>query len=319
MNLANANLGEQQKISLDDVQDLKFLERRESINFDTMSACIQDYSPCSCEAGVDSIIVVCVNTSVIEIQNVFKSTNDLQIFAFYMETTSPTTSYVLPLDFLANKRVLNIALLSEVFTFPRPSLIIDPLAFRFTRRNTVSFRMENWDLKSQSDFNFLNEFEVLEELYIHRSVNINGFQSLPDLPALTALYILSCPSLTDIPFPDLTPARLKLLVVASSHLDDQATSNILISVGASSSANSIEHIDFNDNGITNIPRQFRSFSKLNVLNLSRNKILTIPQYSLIFTTTPVISIDLSYNGVASIESGAFEGSLFSLTSAAVLA
>ncbi len=307
MDLANANnLGNHLIPAY--VNGVSFREGRVSITENARSNCSQDYFPCSCEAGIDSIVIVCVNRSVTEIQHVFKSTYDLEVFAFYMETTSPSTKYQLPIDFLANKHVLNIALLSKVFTFPRPSLLIDPSAFRFTRRNTKTFRIENWDLGSQEDFGFLNEFEILEELYIHRNANISGFSRLPVLPALTTLYILSCPTLTEIIFPDLTPARLKRLIVASNRLDDTTVSEILVSVGASSSANSIEQLDFDDNRLSSVPRQIRSFSQLNFLNLSRNNLSVIHTYSLIFSA-PVVAIDLSYCGITFIETGAFEGNI----------
>ena len=110
----------------------------------------------------------------------------------------------LPADFLGNTSVTSLSLSMDVFS-KRPSLVIDPLALRSSQNSLTEFSVSKFDFGLQTDFNFLNGINNLEELWISKITNFTAFQYLPPLPSLQKLTVTSCPSeLDEIPFPDLS-------------------------------------------------------------------------------------------------------------------
>lgn len=138
-----------------------------------------------------------------------------------------------------------------------------------------------------------------------------AFQYLPPLPTLELLNVENCTNLNKIVFPDVSPAKLKTLYLQYNDvLDEKVANEIIAKVAASTSANSLEHIDMSYNPhLMSIPKQVSSaFPKLNFLSLNYDSISHIPASSFVFSV-PVTYIDLVGNGIKTIESGAFKGNI----------
>lgn len=274
--------------------------------------CSENYFPCFCYREFPSkIYVVCTEVTVKNVQNVFSRTTDSEIFYFEFEPVYSADNVItLPADFLIDKRISNISIitysLDEEGT--KRQLVIDPLAFRSSQNHTIYFELYDWDMSLQTDFSFLTGFHSLVTLQLSFNSNMQAFQYLPPLPSLIELSIKQCRSLSETAFPDLTPARLTYLSITDCALGD-ASDDLLSSVAASTSVESLEYIDLSKNAIEIIPREVPlAFPKLNSLDLSANAISRILSSSLAFTSS-VFSLDLTenYHDKFIIESGAFQG------------
>ena len=140
----------------------------------------------------------------LKLSETYSSTSTHQYrFEFY-PLADDTNTIFLPADFLGNTSVTSLSLSMEVFS-KRPSLVIDPLALRSSQNSLTEFSVSKFDIGLQTDFNFLNGINNLEELWISKITNFTAFQYLPPLPLLQKLTVTSCPSeLNEIPFPDLS-------------------------------------------------------------------------------------------------------------------
>lgn len=250
--------------------------------------------------------------SVQDIQDVFFRT---QTFRLYLVTLSPSfipdpssgSSIIsLPGDLLQDKRAENIFLICPPNASPSIGLTIDPAAFEFTRFDTSVFGILNCDLAAQTDMQFLTDFSVLNTLRFENTLNLQVIESLPSLPALKKLIISGCTGLDEkVAFPDLTPARLQRLYLNGNALSDQTANGILVSVGSSSSASSLQELILANDGLTRIPR-IASFSKLSVYDVSYNVVPFMSQLTLDFGAV-VTLVSLKSNSLTAIEGGAFQG------------
>ena len=274
----------------------------------------QDYSPCSC--SLDSIdsnnkLIYCNSVSVQTVRDVFQRVNDPEIFTLGWAEPLPdgeTNTISLPPDFLGNTRVTSYIYIEN--SYPNcPNLVIDPLAFRSSQNSLTGFYLSFLDFGLQKDFSFLNGFEKLEELSIYSLHNLTAFQYLPPLPSLQTLSVRSCPSeLNQIPFPDLSPEKLKYLELDSSEISDEKADEIVAKLAASTSADSLEALYLYGNSLTRIPSQVGSaFPKLKTVFLNHNNISHIPSFSLTFVSRYLEELSLSENGIKTIEIGAFRG------------
>ena len=129
----------------------------------------------------------------------------------------------------------------------------------------------------------MNGFNGLEELVINRADNLAAFQYLPPLPSLQVLFVWYCPELNQIPFPDLSSAKLKELVLWNNEISNEKADEIMDKLVDTNSADSLEKLDLTGNYLTRIPSRVRSaFPKLKNIFLADNSILHIPSYSLTF-------------------------------------
>ena len=150
-----------------------------------------------------------VSVETVRDRDVLQRVNDPEICTLHWSFLSAdaTNTIFLPADFLGNTSVTSLSLSMEVFS-KRPSLVIDPLALRSSQNSLTEFSVSKFDFGLQTDFNFLNGINNLEELWISKITNFTAFQYLPPLPSLQKLTVTSCPSeLNEIPFPDLSPSN----------------------------------------------------------------------------------------------------------------
>ena len=274
----------------------------------------KDYSPCSCSVDSNQFSVSCYGVSVQTVRDVFLRVNDPEIYELRWTQPLPddeTNAISLPPDFLGNTRVTSYIYIQNTYSYPMncPNLVIDPLAFRSSQNSLTGFYLSFLDFGLQKDFSFLNGFEKLEELSIYSLHNLTAFQYLPPLPSLQTLSVRSCPSeLNQIPFPDLSPEKLKYLELDSSEISDEKADEIVAKLAASTSADSLEALYLYGNSLTRIPSQVGSaFPKLKTVFLNHNNISHIPSFSLTFVSRYLEELSLSENGIKTIEIGAFRG------------
>ncbi|KAI9554611.1 hypothetical protein GHT06_019884 [Daphnia sinensis] len=268
------------------------------------SACPEDYSPCSCDLTSNGLEVVCADISIENIQDVFYRTRSLFLYSVSLTASTSSGTVTLPADVLKDKRAQHIYL-SCPSTLPKLNLVIDSASFEFTRFNTSIFEIHDCDLSAQADMNFLNGFVVLHTLRIVNTWTFDAIGSLPTLPAIKELTISRCTGLGNVPFPDLTPARLERLYLDGNSLNDDQVNNILISIGSSSSSSSMEQLSLADNALTRVPR-IAAFSQLVTYNVSNNDIPYMSLSTLIFSS-PVHFLGLKNVSLTAIEGGAFQG------------
>lgn len=297
--------------------------------------CIENYRPCTCQISdypsspnAIEIEVFCIEVLTQRVQEVFQSIGDPEISLLYYDHWNDFENVVsLPEDFLGNTSAKEIKI--EIPSTYQQNLVVHPFAFRASQNYTISFEIRGYDLSLQHNFSFLDGFNSLEGLSInfagdisalkHLPVlsslqtlrissdagNISAIQYLPPLPSLQSLYVGGCTDLNK--FPDLTPAKLKKLSLIDDSIDDEKANNIITSLVASTSADSLELMSFMYNDLNTIPNLLPSaFTNLSTLYLSNNNISHLPYQSLVFAS-PVTDIDLSYNALTAIEGGAYKG------------
>ncbi|XP_057376104.1 nyctalopin-like [Daphnia carinata] len=269
-------------------------------------ACPEDYSPCSCNLSSNGLEIVCADVSIGDIQDVFYRTQSLFLYSVSLTATSSSGTVILPADVLKDKRAQHIYLGCPSIS-PKLSLVINAASFEFTRFNTSIFEIHDCDLSTQADMNFLKGFVVLHTLRIVNTWNVEAIENLPTttLPGIKELTISSCTGLGNVPFPDLTPARLEWLYLDGNNLNDVQVNNILISIGSSSSSSSMEHLSIANNALNKVPR-IAAFSQLVTYDVSYNDIPYMSLSTLIFSS-PVRFLGLKSVSMTAIEGGAFQG------------
>ena len=286
----------------------------------TATYCKQNNSTCSCDFMLNLIAVDCQDVSVESIRDEFQRLNDPNIYAFsgYLSSDGVTDIISLPADFLGNTSVTSAIYIDlrwrgpwhSIYEDKYPNLVINPLAFRASQKSlSREFKVSNVDFGFQKDFNFLNGFNKLEELYISNIHNLTAFQYLPPLPSLQYLSVRNCPSeLNQIPFPDLRSAKLKSLELWENEISDEKADEIVAKLAASTSANSLEELSLYSNSLTRIPSQVGSaLPKLKEILLDNNKISHISSSSINVTSSNLKKLNLYENGIKTIERGAFVG------------
>ena len=291
------------------------IDGKGKIGGQTRTDCVQDYAPCSCYMDSDNqIFVDCQGVSIQNARDMFLRVNDTEIYSLSWSDPLADARYTygLPADFLGNTSVTGYIYiecdLNSNYVSAKKKLVIDPLAFRSSQNSLTGFFLYFFDFGLQKDFNFLNGFNKLEELYISNINNLTAFQYLPPLPSLQKLNVHRCPDLNHIPFPDLSPAKLKNLDLYDNEINDQTADEIVAKLAASTSADSLEGLYLDANSLTRIPSRIgSSFLKLKNIYLSWNNISHIPPSSLTFVSPYLENLALFEIGIQTIESGAFQG------------
>ena len=290
----------------------------EPINPEPIEKCAQDYSPCSCDLiNKNKVSVHCTSVSVESIRDAFLRINDPEIYSLTIYRFLPdyTNTISLQADFLGNTRVTAEVVIDGTTYWDKtsstfipdyskiPDLVIHPSAFQSSQNSLMSFKVSNFDLGLQKDFNFLKGFNRLEELDIYRTNNLTAFQYLPQLPSLQTFKVGGCnENCSDIvAVPDLCPTNLKTC--------DQQADEIVAKLAASTSADSLEVLNLIFNSVTRIPSQVGSaFTKLKKVDIEDwNSISHISSSSLTFVSPYLKDLYLYSNGIKTIESGAFQG------------
>ena len=170
------------------------------------------------------------------------------------------------------------------------------------------FYVSDFDFGLQKDLNFLNGFNKLEHLSFDSIYNLTAFQYLPPLHLLQALEINACPDLNQIPFPDLSPAKLNYLNLNGNKISGQKAEEIFVKLAASTSVDSLKTLYLSYNFLTSIPSQLGSaFPNLKTVYLDNNNISHIPSSSLNFASPYLEYLYLKKNQIKTIENDAFQG------------
>ena len=287
---------------------------KEANGGETRADCAQDYSPCSCIVDFNNGSLVnfvrCASVSVQNVRDVFQRVNEPEIYQLDLYPIADATNTIfLSADFLGNTSVTGKIYIKSISGYP--NLVIDPLAFSSSQNSLMWLYIDSdygFDFGLQKDFNILNGFNRLEGLYISHSTNFAAFQYLPPLPSLQILMIWYCPEINQIPFPDLSHAKLKDLSLYNNEISDGKADEIVSKLAASTSADSLGALILESNYLTRIPSQVGSvFPNLIYLFLRNNNISHIPSSSLTFASPYLMDLNLSTNGLKTIESGAFRG------------
>ena len=268
--------------------------------------CVQDYSPCSCSLDSNQISVSCLGISVETVRDVFLRVNDPEIYQLeFSPPADDTNTFSLSTDFLGNTSVSGAI---YIYGGNYPKLVIDPLAFRSSQNSLTFFSVENFDFGLQKDLNFLNGFNKLEHLSFDSIYNLTAFQYLPPLHSLQALEINACPDLNQIPFPDLSPAKLNYLNLNGNKISGQKAEEIFVKLAASTSVDSLKTLYLSYNFLTSIPSQLGSaFPNLKTVYLDNNNISHIPSSSLNFASPYLEYLYFKKNQIKTIENEAFQG------------
>lgn len=239
-----------------------------------------------------------------EVKEIFSSKTSA-VFELLEIDLRPAASDVdgIPLNVLGNKRARSISIRCPVPTF---ELKIHRDAFRFSQYDTSSMLIQYCDLSSMT-FSFLEDFDALNSLSVTSSTGLNRcFPTLRALPSLKSLSFYNSKGLVDlVSYPIPLISNLTLLDVGSNSLDDTTAYNLLDWVAGSSSG-SLDTIYMDSNQLTRVPPQVTVFNKLNILDLSYNRIGRINTGELTFSV-PVLRLYLSGNGIDTIRPGAFVG------------
>lgn len=250
--------------------------------------------------------VICENAAVAHIQEVFLRTSRTTFDTIRLNIL-PSDKEI-PEDILANKRAINLNIVSET-TEDFEVVKIDPNAFRSTKNFTKTIEMYGFDC-SQLDLTFLFGFDQLINLTLLSLTNIEySLPTLPPLPSLSFLDLTDVEGLEEMEiYPDLVNGLKYAAFVPDegSTWTDSTISNVLDWV-LLSSADSLEHLTLENNELlTKIPKQIASFKALSNLNLRHCHITNIKPGALTFSV-PVKTLILLDNWIKDIKPGAFQG------------
>jgi hypothetical protein len=276
--------------------------------------CSEDYSPCYCgDYPTFGLYIVCELVTIEAIVSVFNRTTDNDIFWLQLRPLPDLENrgVTLPADLLSGKRARAIDLYCpSVVTGNLYSLTIDPYALTSSENLIEYFYILGCDLSQQPDFNFLNGFNKLMNLYMYGSTNIQAFQNLPALPNLGTLSINQCTGLDSIEFPAQSLPKLQQVYLTDNHLDDLTAKQILTAMASSSSVDTVIVLSLAYNLLTQIPAQILSFVKLNDLSLSGNEIAFASSASLAFPASRMERLAMVNVSLNVIEPGALRGISF---------
>jgi hypothetical protein len=274
--------------------------------------CPEDYSPCYCgDYPTFGLYVVCELVSIDAIVSVFNRTTDNDIFWLQLRPLPDLDKrgVTLPADLLSGKRARAIDLYCpSVVTGNLYSLTIDPYALTSSEDLIEYFYILGCDLNQQADFNFLNGFNKLINLYMYGSTNVQAFQNLPELPNLATLSINQCTGLDTIDeFPAQSLPKLQQVYLTDNRLDDESAGRILTAMASSGSVDTVVVLSLAYNFLTQIPAQILSFTKLNDLSLSGNDIPFVSSASLALPASRMERLAMANVSLNVIESGALRG------------
>ena len=274
--------------------------------------CPEDYSPCYCgDYPTFGLYIVCELVTIDAIVSVFNRTTDNDIFWLQLRPLPDLDKrgVTLPADLLSGKRARAIDLYCpSVVTGNLYSLTIDPYALTSSEDLIEYFYILGCDLNQQADFNFLNGFNKLINLYMYGSTNVQAFQNLPELPNLATLSINQCTGLDAIDeFPAQSLPKLQQVYLTDNRLDDESAGRILTAMASSSSVDTVIVLSLAYNVLTQIPAQILSFTKLNDLSLSGNDIPFVSSASLALPASRMERLAMANVSLNVIASGALRG------------
>lgn len=270
------------------------------------AGCDANYSPCTCTLfGDRSVQLDCDQVSVQDVQDILNRTTTRDLYRFDWILPRAEVAANLPENFFSDKQSGIIRIACSLYSSTQ--LSIHPDAFRSSSGYTNQLILSDCDLEPLT-FEFLTDFQVLLQLNIYSSRNIQGLQNLPALPHLQEFDVFDCTGFDRFTtFPLNSSPVLETLKLNSNQLDDRVVSLILNAIAGSSSGGTLSYLSVSNNRLTLVPEQLSSLSQLASFYASDNNITFIGKGSLTFTDSVVRSIYLPHNSLAAIESEAFQG------------
>ena len=260
----------------------------------------QDYFPCRC--SVDSII--CSDSPISTIADIFKRKSYKTSQTMNLHLLLPPDGTFLPADLLSNHQITSkIIIICKDFISQRINIHQD--AFRSSRNFISEFKIFACDSKG-FDFLFMKDFRNMKSVEFNWNSNLHlaNWTSFPLLSSLTHFYIYDSNGLDEWTQFSFFHNRLSYFAMYNNYVGDECTSRILSWLLESPSAETLEVLILQDNGLTKIPEEILFFKNLKIIALNNNCITNIHRKS--FHSWPEVGLNLALNDIESIEDGAFE-------------
>ena len=153
---------------------------------------------------------------------------------------------------------------------------------------------------------FLAEFNQLEKITIHHSLNVQIF-NLPPLTSLIDLHIRRSTGLKSWTHFPLLANGLTRLVIEYCELNDEEMGRILNWIQSGPSNDTLLYIDLSGNALTRIPRQLHVFPHLIDIILEHQKEPGFSTISDLSFVVPIRILNLQSSHISDIEPDAFKG------------
>ena len=276
----------------------------------------QNFSPCHCQKTDFKFSAMCIEVPLATVTRIFKQIRAVDFDSFYFGLSPSDENKTIPADFIGNHtRIRHVILQCN----PKSeSLSLDPQAFRSSKNYTERLYLEGCNMSRTNFKNILNAFNAkkLMEIGFSQSSNVDliNWTSITPLTNMTALYFAGSHGLTGWKnFPNLTKG-LEKLELQNNFLHDEAMDRIL-NWTLKFSANTLESLFIQGNGLTKIPWQISKFKKISVLAFEDQREKGIPiifngSKALFFHGQPKICA--KRNKIIEIQPGALQGFNYSI-------
>ena len=295
--------------------------------------------------GSTFLDVFCTDVaSLVAVQSVFRRTTTKSISQFTLRI--PSTEAMIPADLLADKGARDIYIScsnestpltidSNAFNASKDYTIfmrfsscnLKTLNYTFLNNFNVLNTLSYYHFSNITDWTGLPEkLPSLRMIEVNNGTEFEGFQNLPvsSLPALNEFYVTNSPIFKHLPtimppnfiamavdncplfqqwdvLGSLTKIqRLTLNGFTSQNIEDALNSMLNL-------PNSLSILTLRRNGLARVPPHIRYYSKLQIVDLSYNNFSTFANESLAFNSIGLMTLTLTYDGVNTIESAAFQG------------
>lgn len=264
--------------------------------------CSDDYSPCSCsQDGVD-VFVTCTDVQPEQIKEAFSRTSYPVLKEVAM--VLPADAGRLPADLLSRK----LAEIIRIRGSGRDSfqLTIDFAAFSPSKSKTTLFEITDADLSLLS-FGFLDEFSVLQSLYLTRISGIRVIGGVPLLQSLDEMFVNDCLGFTEFSeFPFGSFPNLKVLHLTNNQdLYDDKLAIILTALDSSIARDNLNELAMDANRLTHVPLRLPNFPNLQKVSITSNNIEFLQVNS--FASAKFTYFNIQSNSLDLVEPGAFNG------------
>ena len=264
-----------------------------------------NYAPCTCSGSAASPTVQCLQQPFSTVASIFASNPASSVaINFDLRPDASETSEV-PSNIMAGKFFANLNIRCPSTSY---ALRINANAFSSSASTATKVTLAYCDLSATS-LDFIANFGQLTDLELTASVNLNVI--LPTLrpqglSSLTRLSLYNSRGLNSWSSTPATLARGLLELDVGANLLSNSGANSLLRWIASSSASTLKTLYMDSNSLTSPPTQIPSMMALDYLDLSYNVIDTIESGALQFNI-PVRTLLLSGNEISAIGHAAFIG------------
>ncbi|XP_046651750.1 toll-like receptor 6 [Daphnia pulicaria] len=296
--------------------------------------------------AIPSLYVQCTNVpSFASVQSVFLRTTARQVKEFVLTIPSFETNKTIPADLLSSKGAQEITLNcpdTETQLTVDPAAFssskdytnlirlntcdLSQLSYAFLANFNVLREVSYFSSINVAQWSGLPSLPSLQKLSMSSSPDFTDFGNVPfsKLPALSEYSIVSCPNFELLPNTtamkvlriescplfkqwDILAQQSKVTSLTLLGLDSQTIKDALDSVISSPSVGTLTDLALSQNGLNEVPARIQLFSQLRTFSLSRNIISFVKNGSLSFSTLNLQYLDLSRNGLDTIEPNAFQG------------